>query len=39
MGDGHLAILRSDSGATKESEVAVGDIEVFSARVNLAFLA
>jgi hypothetical protein len=26
MGGGHLAILRSDSGATKESEVAVGDI-------------
>src|SRR6204780_870008 len=26
MRGGHLAILRSDSGATKESEVAVGDI-------------
>lgn len=26
MGGGHLAILQSDSGSTKESEVAVGDI-------------
>jgi hypothetical protein len=29
-GDGHLAILRSDLGATKESEVAAGDIALVS---------
>jgi hypothetical protein len=37
-GGGHLAILRSGFGATKESEMAAGDIEVFSTRVNPAFL-